>query len=324
MESVIFVEVLDRHGRVKDRVKLQHFPVTIGTAYSNDVILDDRYAAAHEACIELDEQSNVLLRDSGSVNGIVNRSSKQKVDQVALTSGDEFHLGHTDIRIMFVDHPVPDAVVIKAGMFGVAGWANNFLWLMAIALVSFVGLAINEYFTQVGKFSTVEFAENLLSFLLGLLFVAGVWAMGTRLVSHEFRIFQHLAVICVVMLIGTLIDNVFGYFDFIFSPDAYFHGMTLFIYCLIGVAWLFIHLCVVSRQAVRAKFFSSFLLVGVVFGMVQLQSSLIEEDNTGALEFSYTIKSHGQGMIHYVSMDELFSESHSLKTKLDLDVKEQD
>ncbi|MFC1748821.1 FHA domain-containing protein [Pseudomonadota bacterium] len=320
MEEVIFAEILDRHHRIRERVRLERFPATIGAAYNNDVILDDRYVSAQEASIELNELSEPVLCDSGSVNGIVNRNKRKKVEREPLASGDVFRFGHTDVRIMFASHEVPKPIEIKAGILGVSEWGNNKLLLLTVFLLGFIGLIIDEYSGQVGSFSMGEFYETVIGSGFALLLISGVWAAGSRLVSHEFRLLQHVAVLSVIMFAAIVVDTVTGYIDFIFSPDAYLDGTTVFLYCVLGVIWLFTHLCVVSRQAIRIKFATSFVLVGIVFGMVQLGNSLNEDINTGTLSFANTIKAHGHGFIAFSTVDELFEEAHTLKEQLILDV----
>ena len=55
MEGVIFAEVLDRRGQVRQRVRVERFPLTIGRAYSNDLILDDRYGCPQHARVSIRE-----------------------------------------------------------------------------------------------------------------------------------------------------------------------------------------------------------------------------------------------------------------------------
>jgi len=105
MGKIIYVELLGRKGRVKQRIKIDHFPALIGSAYSSDVILDDRYVAPCEIRIELNGQGELLIVDGGSVNGIVKQDSQKPTLEADLHSGDQFRIGHSDIRFMFFDHP---------------------------------------------------------------------------------------------------------------------------------------------------------------------------------------------------------------------------
>ena len=39
MERVVYVEIFDKRGGVKERIRLDAFPATIGRAYTNSVLL---------------------------------------------------------------------------------------------------------------------------------------------------------------------------------------------------------------------------------------------------------------------------------------------
>ena len=90
MAPVAFLEVLDGRDHVVQRVGVAEFPVTVGRAYTNQLILDDPYVCPAHAVIECDEQGAVRVRDLGSVNGLYHRHGPERSDRFALTAGDRF------------------------------------------------------------------------------------------------------------------------------------------------------------------------------------------------------------------------------------------
>ncbi len=46
MGKIAFVEILDRRGNVRERVRVDSFPATVGRGYGNAVIVDDRLVSA--------------------------------------------------------------------------------------------------------------------------------------------------------------------------------------------------------------------------------------------------------------------------------------
>jgi len=321
---VIFVELLGRNGRVKQRVRVDRFPATIGTAYSNDVILDDQYLAPCEARIELNEQGEPVLLDVDSVNGIVKWGSKQRVSEVSLTSGDQVRVGHTDLRFMFLNHPMAAPVVIRAGVFDVLLLGKKPPFLLLLFVVSLIVMGVNGYLSQTSTQSSREWMVGLISMVLGSLIVAGMWAAGTRLVSHEFRFFQHLAVLSVILIIVELVGVSTGYVGFIYSPGSALETVEMALYAALAIVWLFIHLCVVSRRSMVTKFTISFLLAGALSGMVQMQSYFSESKEIGELAFSTQIRPHGSTGISFVTIDQLFTDAQGLKAQVDADVKQVD
>lgn len=322
MDKIIYVEQLGRNGRVIQRDRIDSFPATIGAAYCNDVIIDDRYVASSEARIELDEQCRLVLVDNGSVNGIVKRGSKNRINNMLLSSGDQVRIGHRDVRIMFSDHPVDDPVVIKAGLFDLFLVANTPVFLLSLFFVSFISLMMNTYLSEGGGFSTSEWLIGSAALVIVSLIIAGAWATGTRLVSHEFRFLQHLAVLSIMLLLAEMIEIAMAYTYFIYSPDNRLDDVAMLFYTATAILWFFVHLCVVSRKAMVRKFLASFLIIGIVVGMVQLQLGVDVGDEIGELEFSSQIRVHGQSAISFVTVEQLFEEAEGLKILLDNDVKE--
>jgi len=320
MDKIIYAEILGRNGRVKQRIKLDHFPAMIGAAYSNDVILDDRYVAACEIRIELNEQGEPVIIDGGTVNGIVKRGSKKPLLEAPLCSGDQFRIGHSDIRFIFSDHPVDDPVVIKAGLFDLLQIANTPLFLVSVFVVTFFVLMMSLYFSEAGGFSNSESLIVAVSLVIATLLISGVWAIGSRLVSHEFRFLQHLAVLSIIMLTAELIEMTIDYVYFIYSPDSTLKHVAMLLYSAIAVLWIFIHLCVVSRSVMMKKFIISFFIVGAFAGLIQLQIDMAEDGEIGVLEFSSQIKPHGQHAISFVTIEQLFEEAQALKSQLDANV----
>lgn len=64
------IEVLDRDGRVRHAVPVGAWPVAIGRAIDNDVVLDDPHVAAHHALIEAGPDGTPQLRVLPGRNGM--------------------------------------------------------------------------------------------------------------------------------------------------------------------------------------------------------------------------------------------------------------
>ena len=60
MEKIIFVELLDRREHLQQRFRIESFPLTIGRAYTNDIILEDRHVSPEHVRIRLDEDGKLV------------------------------------------------------------------------------------------------------------------------------------------------------------------------------------------------------------------------------------------------------------------------
>ena len=64
------VELLDGDGRVQRAWDVAAWPLAIGRALDNDLVLHDPHVAAHPARLDLDEQGRLVLCALASRNGV--------------------------------------------------------------------------------------------------------------------------------------------------------------------------------------------------------------------------------------------------------------
>ncbi|OYU75487.1 MAG: hypothetical protein CFE45_32705, partial [Burkholderiales bacterium PBB5] len=67
-DRIALIELLDRDGRVRRAVDVHAWPVRLGRAIDNTVVLDDPHVAAHHATLLTDEQGQLLVQAGDSVN----------------------------------------------------------------------------------------------------------------------------------------------------------------------------------------------------------------------------------------------------------------
>ena len=63
MAPLGYIEVLDSKGNVLERRPIDYFPIHIGRAYNNEVVIDDPYVCPAHVAIELDDRGSLIARD---------------------------------------------------------------------------------------------------------------------------------------------------------------------------------------------------------------------------------------------------------------------
>ncbi|HEY2921351.1 MAG TPA: FHA domain-containing protein, partial [Candidatus Binatia bacterium] len=86
MAPLGYVEVLDAKGNVTERVPVDSFPVQVGRAYSNQVVINDPYVCPVHLAIERDEDDRLIARDLDSVNGLCSGVDSDRVPVLELHS----------------------------------------------------------------------------------------------------------------------------------------------------------------------------------------------------------------------------------------------
>ena len=61
MPVLAVLEVLDRDGSVRHSVGVREWPLRVGRALDNDLVLDDPHTAAHHFSVEPDAEGRVTV-----------------------------------------------------------------------------------------------------------------------------------------------------------------------------------------------------------------------------------------------------------------------
>lgn len=188
MKAPYFVEVLARNGDVLHRHKVAQLPIRIGRSYDNEIILDDAHSAASHAVVEMDEHSQIVLRDLGSKNGTIYKGRRHT--SVTLDGDTVVRLGHTRLRVRPYDFPVA-AEIADTTMHGWEGATPATIGLVLIAVFS----CLETWLSDVEPFALIRYLLVLASSLAAGLLWTGVWALANRLFGSHARLGRHLFIL---------------------------------------------------------------------------------------------------------------------------------
>jgi hypothetical protein len=188
MKAPYFVEILARNGDVLHRHKVTQLPIRIGRSYDNEIILDDAHSAASHAVVEVDEHSQIVLRDLGSKNGTVYKGRRHA--SVTLDGDTVVRLGHTRLRVRPYDFPVAEEIA-DTTMHGWEGATPATIGLVLIAVFS----CLETWLSDVEPFALIRYLLVLASSLAAGLLWAGVWALANRLFGSHARLGRHLFIL---------------------------------------------------------------------------------------------------------------------------------
>lgn len=316
-EEMIILEILDRSGRVRERVRLSSFPVTIGRAYDNHIILDDEYVSPRHLTIDRDEQGALRIVDLRSENGLYRMPSLTRVDAVPIAADNQLLVGSTHIRIRRPDFDV--APTRRADRRRRS--AQNMLasgWLFLPVLLTAAGLLFwNEYSTAFRRMNYQELALGTISTLLALMMWAGLWAFIGRVLGHRSVFFAHANIVLLALLLMSGLDHFIDQYRFAFSAVASADLIETLTLTLLGGMLLFAHLKLATQLRRRKVAVASGLAACGVLAIVLFAEHVKEDTFSTALSYPSALGPAAKIAGDPLSPEEFFSRAQALKEKLE-------
>jgi hypothetical protein len=236
VSPTIIIEEISRNHKMIHRYKLTKNNITIGRGYDNDIILSDPHICANHIHINFD-QGSWKISDQKSINGSFLEnpgSKKENADQHQINDGDIISLGKSQLRILFIDHPVTPTVHFSA--------FESFINLMRhpVALLTSITLFIAiagslGYLSSPIESNYSQFFVNA----VGMALVFALWPMGVALVSH---LTKHDARTMAQLGISFAFFNLMWFSDFVDAVIAFntaSNSLVLFVATLLPIALAF-------------------------------------------------------------------------------------
>jgi len=256
MNAPFYVEVLTHNEEVKTRHPFSDLPITIGRGYDNDLIVDDRYVAAHHAIIERNTAGEVIVRDTGSRNGLVHQGKRQK--QVAIDGNSIIRLGHTSLRLRSADFKVEQEVADNTA-YGWEGWPPALAGIAIITLLSLTSVWISD--TE--KFSAVRYLLALALIFSIVTVWCGCWSFANRVIGSHARFGRHLFIVASALLLMDV-------WDILSITTAYAYSLEFLtrysahMMMAISAGMVFFHLKAINSQ--HPKRFASLCIILAMLG----------------------------------------------------------
>lgn len=205
METVIFVEVLDRADHVRERHRISSFPLRLGRGYGNAVILDDAHVAPSHAVVVLCEDGQLEYRDLNSINGTL--IDGKPVRQCRLLADQTLTLGATRIRLRTPACAVPPAVALPRADYHLHNWRPSWGVAISAALV-FAAFASMVAFAH--EFDDPRFSRAIAVGGLGALSGVFAWAVLFAATGRVIVRRSSFRVQMLITMVGMMASDLLG------------------------------------------------------------------------------------------------------------------
>jgi hypothetical protein len=243
------LDVLDRDGQVRHSLAVAHWPLRIGRAFNNDLVLSDAHVAAEHLTLAPDEHGLALVVGN-TQNGVQFGAKKLPAGarQLLASTGNapEFSIGRTRLRLRLPGHTLAPELPLAV----VAPLRKRLLPILVAALLLVLGMLFNTYLDTDADGLGRAIGATLLSTTAGALVWCGAWALLTKTFTHQARFGWHLRVFLLSSIAWLAVAALPAVLAFAFSwpmlTDFAFLGTYV-----VGAAALYFHLLAVEPARPR-------------------------------------------------------------------------
>jgi hypothetical protein len=314
MAPLGYIEILDGRGGVADRMPVVSFPIKIGRAYTNHIILDDPYVCPAHMVIEPDEEGRLVARDLDSVNGLRADAGSKPVASLRLQSGSQFRIGHTQLRYCDVDHALAPTVADRDSR---RLWLNSPYTAGVAALAVLMLLCLDAYLAIVERVTFAAIVTEPLTTFGMLLFWSGLWALASRVVVSRFHFSQHATIACGAIAGFFLLSFSSEWAEFLFPVIPVLWVAGLFGSGLIMAALVYGHLKFASTMRRPSRLWAALAVAAAIVGVNAIADFAGRSKFSNAMEFTGVLKPIDAALLPTVDIDDFVDRSRKLKRELD-------
>ena len=266
MEAPLVIEILDRFGKVHERHRVERFPVRIGRAYDNDIILDDPYISENHMEIIQDGNGHILVTDLNSDNGMFSLHPLQRHDVINLDNNQRIRIGHTDLRFRSTSHPVRETYIDRGTPSRLHFILTTTIMLPVIWLLTALLMLSMHYLQSSDDVTLVRLFGEILPVFIFIVVWAFAWSIASKIVTHKFYFAFHAMLVSLVIAGFYLLEPMFEYIEFLFPVTYLAERLTLITDFTLPAILLYGHLrqsTTLSKYSTRkTAIVTAFVLVG--------------------------------------------------------------
>lgn len=200
--------------------RLEQFPVTIGRALDNDVILSDNSVSPYHLRLEQDAEGQVFAHNLSSENGTRLNKHQLGVQPVQVPIPSQLLLGNRKLRLASMEMPVETTHVSRcAGLF--VPFCKP-LWAALLLLLTVLSLLLNDYLNVAVAKEPLYYISGILPTLVWMLFATLVISGITRLFTHRWEFAPALSVVSLFNLVPMVLEEISGWLSYFLTSDAPF------------------------------------------------------------------------------------------------------
>jgi len=200
------LEVIDRDGLVRQAWRIEHWPVSIGRALDNQIVLSDPHVAAHQATIDVVASADgapgtIVVAAGATKNGVVvgrQRVAGGTVREIADDGRDlELQIGRAQLRLRLPGHALGPEQTMSAVV------ATDHRWLPTAGLaLAVLAIVLANVWIDTDPEALARAAGGVvLTMIAGGALWCGLWALLSKTFTRQSHFGWHVRVFVAASLV---------------------------------------------------------------------------------------------------------------------------
>lgn len=289
--------------------RLTQFPVRIGRALDNDIILSDPTISAYHLEIDQTEQG-LLFRNLSKENGTRLNGKVLRELLVDLKQPVSLRLGDRRVRLLTSGMEVAQTSIRQC-----SGWLRIFcrpFCAVGLALITTLAFLYDAYLQSIFNKEFIYYLSSVMPYLLGMIALALLIAGVSRLANQRWEFFPALGLASLCMLVPHLLGEFGHALNYFFTASWPLNSLLLlsnfFMIPLLFYAYIrMVHRTERWSALGIALLFSAPLLVYQAMDLTDQWT--IEHEFTGQADFNRNLSAWDVRLKPSLSIDEYFAET---------------
>ncbi len=318
LQIPFIVEILDRFGKVRQRTRVDKYPITIGRAYHNDIIIDDPYISPVHLQLDNNANSIFTVKDNDSENGLFSVAPLKQHNNLIIHDNLRVRIGHTDIRFRSLNYPIKKTALQRSTPSKLSMLATNFYSFVFIWLFTGLILVFDEYLAEISKTSIKTIFFSVIAMYLLFSAWAGLWSIASKIITHRFYFTFHAVIISLMVFALTIIEVISENIEFAFSLVDFSWWVLTISTLILTITLIYSHLSFSSTLSKNKMFLAALLSAGSINLVVHLTHYLGKPEYSSHLVYSQSIKAPNFIMSNISTSNDFFASAVNLKEQVDL------
>ena len=216
------LEVVDRDGLVRQAWRIEQWPVSIGRALDNSVVLSDPHVAAHHATLDLVDgvdgaPAKIVVSAGETKNGVgVGRERVAGGSSTAIADSGrdlDLQIGRAQLRLRLAGHVLGAEQAMTPVVVSERRWLPTFGIALAVILV----VLANTWIDTDPDGLTRAAGAIVLTTIAGGAIWCGLWALLSKTFTRQSHFGWHVRVFVIASLVFVVLGTLPPLVAFVFS-----------------------------------------------------------------------------------------------------------